>query len=245
MPEPMRKFIAITAAVVTGLALIISPLLLLISALPAMAAGFGMLSGIVAPVGIAVAVIGGLVAAGVLLYKNWDVIKAKAVGLWTGLTDTFNAIKTGVTNAITSTKEGFLNALNGMKTGTATIVNGIIGIFNKMISGLNKLAFKVPDWVPKIGGNDFGFNIPEIPKLKIDGSHYHGLDYVPRNNYVANLHKGERVQTAREAKESRQGIGMRDVNITVQNMNVRQESDIEDIANKLAIKVMQASMAGA
>lgn len=40
----------------------------------------------------------------------------------------------------------------------------------------------------------------------IDGSHAGGLDYVPKDNYVANLHKGERVQTAARASAQDEGI---------------------------------------
>lgn len=38
---------------------------------------------------------------------------------------------------------------------------------------------------------------------KIDGAHAMGLDYVPRDNYLALLHKGERIQTKAEADLSR------------------------------------------
>jgi len=61
------------------------------------------------------------------------------------------------------------------------VINGIIGFINGMISGivgginavigvLNKLNFKIPDWVPGLGGETFGFSIaelsaPQIPML--------------------------------------------------------------------------------
>ena len=41
---------------------------------------------------------------------------------------------------------------------------------------------------------------------KIDGSHASGLDYVPFDNYRANLHKGEAVLTSSEAEDWRSGL---------------------------------------
>lgn len=57
-------------------------------------------------------------------------------------------------------------------------IRSIIGFVNMMISGaelgvnsiirmLNKLSFDVPDWVPEIGGETFGFNISEISLPRI------------------------------------------------------------------------------
>lgn len=40
-----------------------------------------------------------------------------------------------------------------------------------------------------------------IYETVVDGSHANGLSYVPFNGYIAELHKGERVLTAEEAKE--------------------------------------------
>lgn len=48
-------------------------------------------------------------------------------------------------------------------------LNGVIGLVNLAIKGLNKINVKVPSWVPKIGGEDFGFNIPKIPLLAEGG----------------------------------------------------------------------------
>ena len=61
------------------------------------------------------------------------------------------------------------------------VVNMVIGVVNSMLGALekglnfvikavNKLSFDVPDWIPGIGGNTFGFNLnefelPRIPKL--------------------------------------------------------------------------------
>lgn len=40
----------------------------------------------------------------------------------------------------------------------------------------------------------------------VDGSHASGLDYVPYDGYIAELHKGERVQTAQEAADWRANL---------------------------------------
>ena len=65
---------------------------------------------------------------------------------------------------------------NGLIGGFEAAINSIIGMFEKMINwivdGINKISFDVPDWVPGIGGEKFGFDIPKatfsrvsIPRL--------------------------------------------------------------------------------
>ncbi|HPZ75112.1 MAG TPA: hypothetical protein PK723_04795, partial [Candidatus Pacearchaeota archaeon] len=67
-------------------------------------------------------------------------------------------------------------AWEGVKTVFEGIFDAVIGIFkgainilidsvNFLIRSMNKISFDVPDWVPGIGGKNFGINIPEIPKL--------------------------------------------------------------------------------
>lgn len=69
----------------------------------------------------------------------------------------------------------------GMEKVAKHAVNGIIGVLNALISGLtgalngviallNKMKVKVPDWVPGLGGKEFGFSLksvkaPQIPYL--------------------------------------------------------------------------------
>lgn len=58
--------------------------------------------------------------------------------------------------------EGFRNFFKGF-------VNFIIKGVNTVIKGLNKVKFDIPDWVPVIGGKEFGFKIKEIPLLAKGG----------------------------------------------------------------------------
>ena len=49
----------------------------------------------------------------------------------------------------------------------ASGVNGVINALNKMISALNNLSFDIPDWIPGIGGESFGLDIPTVSKVHL------------------------------------------------------------------------------
>lgn len=74
-------------------------------------------------------------------------------------------------------------------------------------------------------------------KKKKDGSHALGISYVPKNNYNADLHEGERVLTKQEniAYSSKQNpqSSSNGVTINISNMSVRSESDIDSIGEAL------------
>lgn len=56
--------------------------------------------------------------------------------------------------------------------------------------------------VSSYSGSSYGRS---IARSLIDGSHADGLDFVPRDNYIANLHKGEAVLTSSQAAMWRSG----------------------------------------
>lgn len=74
-------------------------------------------------------------------------------------------------------------------------------------------------------------------------SHAAGLERVPYDGYAALLHEGERVLTAREARQADQGGGAQ-VTITGNTFQVRQESDIDAIAEALYWRLRLAQMGG-
>lgn len=59
--------------------------------------------------------------------------------------------------------------------GIIGLVKGIVGVVvnvvNAIIRTLNKINFTVPDWVPALGGKQFGFNLTEVtlPKFADGG----------------------------------------------------------------------------
>lgn len=59
------------------------------------------------------------------------------------------------------------DTVNTMTGFVESFVNFFIRGINRVIEALNSLSVDVPDWVPGIGGNSFGINIPTIPELKL------------------------------------------------------------------------------
>lgn len=68
---------------------------------------------------------------------------------------------------------GIVKVFGGLWDGLVAIVkapiNGVISLINKAIGALNGISVKIPDWVPKYGGKNFGIDIPTIPQLAAGG----------------------------------------------------------------------------
>lgn len=67
------------------------------------------------PIGAVILLIEGAIAGGVLLYKNWDTVKAKAGEVWNSIKTAFGGIRDSITGAFSAAKEkvaGFFSWLN-------------------------------------------------------------------------------------------------------------------------------------
>lgn len=84
---------------------------------------------------------------------NWE----KA---WEGIKETF----LGIWNLIFSSLKSPINGIIGMING---LINGVVAGINAMINALNSLKINIPNWIPEIGGNSFGFNIPTLSAPQI------------------------------------------------------------------------------
>lgn len=109
---------------VTTIALIIAvaaPLLMIIGGI---VNGIGsivtVIGALFSPAGAIIALIAAVIAIGVILYKNWDTIKAKALELWNTIVTAWNNIKASVVNAVTAIRDGAVNAWNTMVTTVQT-----------------------------------------------------------------------------------------------------------------------------
>lgn len=48
-------------------------------------------------------------------------------------------------------------------------INGVISAINWVLEKINSISVTIPDWVPGLGGETFGFHIPTIPQLAEGG----------------------------------------------------------------------------
>lgn len=118
--------------------------------------------------------------------KDWftthitEPIKNVFSNLWNGIKNIFSGVKdwfknifTGAWNAIKKVFEPVANWFKGIfdkiKDVIKAPINFVIRGLNKLIGGLNKISFDIPDWIPIIGGKKFGFNIKEIKELAKGG----------------------------------------------------------------------------
>lgn len=115
-----------TISGIMTLATTISGIITTVSGLAAAAGGLiPLIMGLISPMGIAVVVIGVLVAAGVALYKNWDTVKAKAAEIAAVLAQKWEEIKQAVSNAVNAVKTTVTNVFNAVKSTVTTIWNAI------------------------------------------------------------------------------------------------------------------------
>ncbi len=91
--------------------------------------------------------IGAVIAAGILLYQNWDLIKEKAVEIWghikAFLTETWNTIKTKAKSVFSAIQTTILNVWNGIKTTAIQIWQSIQTGITNIWNGLKNKASSV------------------------------------------------------------------------------------------------------
>ena len=113
--------------------------------------------------------------------KNaWSSVKNFFKGIWDGICGVFKGVGdwfkgifekavSGIKNAWNGIKEWFSNLWQGIWNVIKTPINWIIGAINAIIDGLNCISIDIPDWVPVVGGQHWGFDLDHIPELEYGG----------------------------------------------------------------------------
>lgn len=122
-------------------------------------------------------------------FKNTNTAVGTMTNTLSGLANAFGVVDSASNTVWGNLKSVWETAWSWLKeksvdptySGLKNAVNAIISLINRMLSGfctgintvsgaVNKLSFKVPDWVPVLGGKQMGFNLktitaPQIPYL--------------------------------------------------------------------------------
>lgn len=135
--------VGILIGIIAGLAPIIT---MITSILPLLTGG---LAAIAAPVLIVIGVITALVAAGVALYANWDLIKAKAAEVWAAISTGVSSFADGVVNFFTVTIPGALASLGEFFSGLwTTISQAFTDGWNSIVTFFTE---SIPAWIESVG----------------------------------------------------------------------------------------------
>ena len=137
----------IVGKVATGISSIISLVNLAGGAIGALSAGSLL------PI---IAVIGAVVAAGVLLYKNWDKVKAVAKVVGDTIKNVWNGIKTSVSSVVDTVKSKVTGAWDTIKAKTqnawTSVRDAILKPFNWAKDKIESIIDTIKDWFPiKLG----------------------------------------------------------------------------------------------
>lgn len=139
------------------------------------------IAGIVAALGPVILVIAGVVAAGIVLYKNWDTIKAKAIDLKNKVVKTFNDFKsrvTGIWNGIkTAVQTAFSTMVGNVVARAWAIKNTVTTIFdaikNAITNPIQTAVNLVSSAIAKIKNiiNNAHLSLPhfKLPHFRISG----------------------------------------------------------------------------
>lgn len=175
-----------------------------------------------------------------------------------GLLTAFDGILTFITGVFTlnwsKAWEGVKNIFGGIFEGLGGMlkmpINGVISMINGAIAGINSISVDIPDWVPGIGGEKFGVNIPQLPMLARGTDNWKGglAQISEKGGEIVDLPSGTRVyphdETVRKAyADGAKRNGGKSVYIAklADSIVVKSESDIDKIAEALAKKIFETS----
>lgn len=221
--------------------------------------------------------------AAIVIYKNWDKIKAVLKATWEGLKGVFLSVKRHIVGAGNAIMSKFHAVASGVKRAFGVIggaartlwrgfksvfsgiaglvkkafsgvvgfvkggINGVISVINFLIRQVNKIGISFPKKVfgislPKaIAGKGWHIDIPRIPKLaKGTNNAKGGTTLVGEEGpELVNLPKGSQVKSNRETRKLLGG------NVSIAKLAdtivVREDADIERIADRLADKLRDLS----
>jgi hypothetical protein len=207
-------------------------------------------------------IVGGITA-GLLAYKAITLVAKEVQLAYNAVMLAFNLIMAANPFAIAAVAVGLLIAggialyqnWDTVKKKAGELWDGIKSVFSSIGGWFDENVIKplsgmVPNWLKKIfSGGSASANVTVTTEagVAINGDHATGLNYVPFDGYIAKLHKGERVQTAREnpfnggGNSPRSGNTPRGAVVNLYGTTIREEADIPKIAHAIVLELDAAA----
>ena len=212
------------------------------------------------PLGIIITLIAAVTAAVIYLWNNSEKFRTFVQNMLNGIKSWItNAVETAeeliaslvatVTTKFQEIKDIIESKLNDAKAKFSEIWQSVKDIFSDAVDvgkqlvqdimdGIEKSWNDLKEWFRDLWDGLFGNLSVDVEANGssggVDGSHASGLDYVPFDGYVAELHRGEMVVPAAEASVLRSGAGNADVaSILLMILDAVQEGNNQETVLKL------------
>ena len=153
----------------------------------------------------------------------WDTVTGFFKGIWEGIQGAFKTVKTFFSEKFTEAREASESAWDNITTFFSGVWEDIKGVFSKAWDEFLKIGSNIVNgikdgissawegltsWFNGLWDSLFGNRTANVTVNKrvvggVDGSHASGLNYVPWDGYLAELHRGEMVLTKQQAEAYR------------------------------------------
>lgn len=124
--------IAKVAAIVVGVIVVVKTVITVVKTVSAVISGVSAaISFLASPVGLIIAIILALIVVGILVWKNWDKIKAAAIRIWTAIKDFFSNTISAIGDFFKNTWQGIKDFFVGIWDAiSSTVVNVVTSIWD-------------------------------------------------------------------------------------------------------------------
>ena len=153
----------------------------------------------------------------------WDGISSFFSGVWEGIKGVFSTVKNFFSEKFTEARDASESAWDNITTFFSGVWEDIKGVFSKAWDEFKKIGSNIVNgikdgissawngltsWFNGLWDSLFGNRTANVTVNKrvvggADGSHASGLNYVPWDGYLAELHRGEMVLTKQQAEAYR------------------------------------------
>lgn len=174
----------------------------------------------------------------------WDGIKAYNAWLKNILLNIVHWISGAFSSAWGAAWNGVVNVFRNIFGGISGVVDSVLGAvksaINTVIRGMNKIHVNIPSWVPDVGGQTFGLNIPYLAR----GTNNWGGGMAVINEKggeIVDLPGGTRViphdQSLNQAYRSGQMASGSGYTINIVNPTINNMGDIKKVAKAVAEEI--------